>query len=42
MAWLDRGLLEAAQKLVDSYFDEVFKLVFDERGKPIYPSRLKF
>ena len=39
--WIADGI-EAAQKLVDSYFDEVFKLVFDERGRPIYPSRLKF
>jgi hypothetical protein len=39
--WIVAGI-EAAQKLVDSYFDEVFKLVFDGRGKPIYPSRLKF
>jgi hypothetical protein len=39
--WIADGI-EAAHKLVDSYFDEVFQLVFDERGKPIYPSRLKF
>jgi hypothetical protein len=39
--WIADGI-EAAQKLVDSYFDEVFKLVFDEGGKPTYPSRLKF
>ncbi len=39
--WIANAV-EAAHKLVDSYFDEVFKLVFDERGKPIYPSRLKF
>jgi hypothetical protein len=27
--------------LVDAYFDEVFKLMFDDKGKLIYPSRLK-
>ena len=30
------------QKLVDSYFDEVFKLIFDGNGRLLYPSRLKF
>jgi hypothetical protein len=39
--WITGGIMEA-QKLVDAYFDEVFKLMFDGRGKPIYPSRLKF
>lgn len=31
-----------AQKLVDGYFDEVFKLIFDGNGELLYPSRLKF
>jgi hypothetical protein len=39
--WITGGILEA-QKLIDAYFDEVFKLIFDRKGKPIYPSRLKF
>jgi hypothetical protein len=33
---------DSARELVDAYFDEVFKLVFDARGKLTYPSRLKF
>jgi len=42
--WRDRinGTLAVAQRLVDAYFDEVFKLLFDDRDKLIYPSRLKF
>ena len=40
-SWIGDGI-KTAHELVDSYFDEVFKLVFDERSKPIYPSRLKF
>lgn len=36
------GGIAGAQKLVDAYFDEVFKLVFDNKGKLTYPSRLKF
>jgi hypothetical protein len=39
--WITGGIAEA-QKLVDAYFDEAFKLVSDGKGKPIYPSRLKF
>jgi len=31
--WIADGI-KAAQKLVDSYFEEVFKLVFDDRGNP--------
>lgn len=34
--------IDAVHKLVDSYFDEMFKIVFDERGKMVYPSRLNF
>jgi hypothetical protein len=30
------------QKLTDAYFDELFKLVFDDKGRLLYPSRLKF
>lgn len=39
--WITGGIAEA-QKLVDAYFDEVLKLVFDDKGKLVYPSRLKF
>jgi hypothetical protein len=39
--WVTGGIAEA-QKLADWYFDEVFKLVFDDNGKLVYPSRLKF
>jgi len=39
--WVARTI-EGAQKLVDAYFDEVFKLVFDGQGKLIYPANLKF
>jgi hypothetical protein len=39
--WIADGIAEA-QMVVDAYFDEVFKLVFDERGRTTYPSRLKF
>ncbi len=39
--WISGGIAEA-QKLVDAYFDEVFKLVCDDKGKLVYPSRLKF
>ena len=39
--WMADGI-EQAQKLVDSYLDEVFKLIFNNKGKLIYPSRLKF
>jgi hypothetical protein len=39
--WVASGIDEA-QKLVDTYSDEVFKLLFDSSGKLIYPSRLKF
>jgi hypothetical protein len=36
------GGMAEAQKFVDAYFDEVFKLLFDDKGKLAYPSRLKF
>jgi hypothetical protein len=36
------GSIGEVQKILDAYFDQVFKLVFDERGKPKYPNRLKF
>ena len=39
--WIAGGI-GSAQELVDAYFDEVFKLVFDDKGKRVYPSRLKF
>jgi hypothetical protein len=39
--WITDGIAEA-QNLVNVYFDEVFKLLFDDRGKLTYPSRLKF
>lgn len=39
--WITNGIAEV-QKLVDAYFDEAFKLVFNDKGKLIYPSRLKF
>lgn len=39
--WIAGGIA-SAQKLVDAYFDEVFKLVFDDKGKLVYPSWLKF
>jgi hypothetical protein len=39
--WIASGT-EEAQKLVDAYFDEVFKLMFDDRNKLVYPARLKF
>jgi hypothetical protein len=38
--WIASGIAEA-RNLVDAYFDEVFKLMFDDKGKLIYPSRLK-
>jgi hypothetical protein len=39
--WVSDGTCQA-QKLVDAYFDEVFKLIFDGDGRLLYPSRLKF
>lgn len=39
--WVSRGI-ELSQELVDAYFDELFKLVFDGNGVMVYPSRLKF
>jgi hypothetical protein len=39
--WMADGTARA-QELVDSYFDEVFKLIFTPRGRLVYPSRLKF
>jgi len=40
-AWIKRNIAEG-DKLIDHYFDEVFKLMFDGKGKLVYPSRLKF
>lgn len=34
--------IEDAQKLIDAYFDAVFKLLFDGKGRLVYPSNLKF
>ena len=31
--WIAGGGIASAQKLVDAYFDEVFKLVFDDQGQ---------
>jgi hypothetical protein len=39
--WVARGI-EGSQKVVDSYFDEAFKLIFDDKGKLVYPANLKF
>jgi len=39
--WIADGIAEG-QQILDAYFDEVFKLVFDDKGKYTYPSRLKF
>jgi hypothetical protein len=39
--WVSDGTCQA-QKLVDAYFDEVFKLIFNGDGRLLYPSRLKF
>ena len=39
--WVASGI-ELSQELVDAYFDELFKLVFDGNGVMVYPSRLKF
>ena len=39
--WITDGIAEA-RNLVNAYFDEVFKLLFDDRSKLTYPSRLKF
>ena len=39
--WIAGGM-EEAQKLVDAYFDQLFKLLADDKGKLVYPSRLKF
>lgn len=39
--WVASGI-ELSQGLVDAYFDELFKLVFDGNGVMVYPSRLKF
>lgn len=40
-SWITGGIAQA-QKLVDAFFDEVYKLVFDGKDKLTYPSRLKF
>jgi hypothetical protein len=39
--WVASGI-EASQEVVDTFFDELLKLVFDEKGAMVYPSRLKF
>ena len=39
--WVASGT-DQAQKLVDAYFEEVFKLICDDTGRLVYPSRLKF
>ena len=39
--WVTGGT-DQAQRLVDVYFDEVFKLIFDAKGRLLYPSSLKF
>ena len=39
--WVASGTDEA-QKLADAYFEEVFKLILDDKGRLVYPSRLKF
>jgi hypothetical protein len=39
--WISDRIAEL-QKPADAFFDEVFKLVFDEKGRPTYLSRLKF
>ena len=39
--WVARGI-EVSQELVDAFFDELFKLIFDDKGLMVYPSRLKF
>jgi hypothetical protein len=39
--WVASGI-GVSQELVDAYFDELFKLVFDGKGTLVYPSRLKF
>jgi len=39
--WISSAI-EVAEELTDAYFDEVYKLVFDEKGKTTYPSRLRF
>jgi len=40
-AWVAKAI-EDSQMLVDAYFDQVFKLVFDGKDGLIYPSNLKF
>lgn len=39
--WMANGTA-GANKLIDAYFNEMFKLVFNAKGRLIYPSRLKF
>jgi hypothetical protein len=39
--WVASGI-GVSLELVDAYFDELFKLVFDGEGRLVYPSRLKF
>ena len=39
--WMANGTAQA-NKLADAYFNEMFKLVFNAKGRLVYPSRLKF
>jgi hypothetical protein len=39
--WVASGI-GVARELVDAFFDELFKFVFDDKGAMVYPSRLKF
>jgi hypothetical protein len=39
--WVANGI-GVSHDLVDAFFDELFKLVFDDKGSMVYPSRLKF
>lgn len=39
--WVASGI-GVSHELVDAFFDELFKLVFDDNGSMVYPSRLKF
>ena len=39
--WVASGI-GVAQELVDAFFDELFKLAFDDKGSMAYPGRLKF
>jgi hypothetical protein len=39
--WVASGI-GVSRELVDAFFDKLFKLVFDDKGSMVYPSRLKF